>query len=100
MDVRVSHRGPTVVLEVTGRIDYETAAEFAGVMEGLVRQTEAEVLVDLSRVVYVSSSGLRALLIAARKMDAAGKSLVLSGLNDTVREVFDISGFTGLFRFA
>lgn len=100
MDIRVSHRGPTVVLEVTGRIDYETAGEFSGVMAGLSRQDEEEILLDLSRVVYVSSVGLRALLIAARQMDGNGKRLVLSGLNDTVREVFDISGFTGLFHFA
>jgi anti-anti-sigma factor len=50
--------------------------------------------VDFSALDYISSAGLRVLLGAAKQLKASGGSLRTFGLNDSVREVFDISGFS------
>lgn len=52
---------------------------------------------DMARHDYVSSAGLRVMLKTAKTSRAAKKKLVLAGLQPTVQEVFDISGFTALF---
>jgi len=46
----------------------------------------------------ISSSGLRVLLVAAKKLSTTGKKLTISAMQDHIKEVFDISGFTELFN--
>ena len=54
-------------------------------------------LLDLEKVAYVSSAGLRVFLMLAKQSRAAGGRLALCSLAPEVKEVFDISGFTALF---
>ncbi len=55
---------------------------------------------DMAGVDYVASSGLRSRLIAAKQIKAAGHDLSLSCLQPSVREVFNISGFSTIFRIS
>lgn len=96
MEIREENRGKAVVITVSGRIDSNTAAELEAVLPARVEANGATV-VDLAEVAYVSSAGLRVLLKGAKAAKAAGKGLVLSGLSPSVREVFDISGFSSIF---
>lgn len=52
---------------------------------------------DLSGVEYISSAGLRSLLVLGKRIKAKGGTLLLVGLQGMVKEVFDISGFAALF---
>ena len=60
-------------------------------------QADPATVVDLSSVSYVSSAGLRVLLKGAKTAKASGHRLVLAGIAPSVREVFDISGFSTIF---
>ncbi|ABQ67855.1 anti-sigma-factor antagonist [Rhizorhabdus wittichii RW1] len=96
MDISENSRDGTLVISAAGRIDSTTAGELEAVLPARVRDHGA-VVVDLSGVPYVSSAGLRVLLIGAKGAKAAGHRLVITGVAPAVREVFDISGFSKIF---
>ncbi|WP_293676376.1 STAS domain-containing protein [uncultured Phenylobacterium sp.] len=96
MDIREETRGDVLVVTAAGRLDSNTAAVLEAVLPARAQATPKLVL-DLSGVPYVSSAGLRILLMGAKAARAAGHKLVLAGLSPSVREVFDISGFTSIF---
>ena len=96
MDIREDTRGDACLVAVSGRLDSNTAAALEAVLPARVKDNP-KLILDLADTPYVSSAGLRVLLIAAKAARAAGHKLVLSGLSPSVREVFDISGFTSIF---
>ncbi len=85
-----------LVLQISGRLDSNTARDLEAVLPARV-QSQKAVLVDLSQVQYVSSAGLRVLLKGAKGAKASGCNLMLSGLAPDVYEVFDVSGFATIF---
>lgn len=56
-------------------------------------------VIDLSQLDYISSSGLRVILLAAKRLNSTAGKLVLCCLTDNVRQVFELAGFLSLFRF-
>lgn len=99
MDISENSRDGALVISAVGRIDSTTAGALEAVLPGRVRDN-AVVVADLSGVPYVSSAGLRVLLIGAKAAKAAGHKLIITGVAPAVREVFDISGFTKIFTIA
>jgi anti-anti-sigma factor len=87
--------GVTVVTPL-GRIDSNSAREVEGALLPLFDKT-TPVLVDFAMLSYISSAGLRVLLLAARRSKASGVALALAGMSSAVEEVFKISGFAKLF---
>ena len=83
-----------MTLTPVGRIDTLTAPELeaAVVLDGV-----DELVFDLTEVDYVSSAGLRVFLGAQKRM--GGKSMKIAHVNPSVREVFDITGFSDIFAF-
>ena len=96
MDISEETRGGVLVVTASGRLDSNTAGVLQAVLPTRVQSNPATIL-DLAEMAYVSSAGLRVLLIAAKAARSNGHRLVLTGLSDSVREVFDISGFTTIF---
>lgn len=96
MEISEETRGGAAVIAVSGRIDSNTASELETMLPARIEANRATV-VDLASVAYVSSAGLRVLLKGAKVAKAKGNALVLSGLAPSVREVFDISGFSSIF---
>lgn len=96
MDISENSRGGALVISATGRLDSSTAGALEAVLPARVREQKA-VILNLADVPYVSSAGLRVLLIGAKAAKAAGNRLIITGLSPAVREVFDVSGFTKIF---
>lgn len=96
MNISENSRDGALVISAAGRIDSTTAGTLEAVLPARVRENGAVVL-DLAGVPYVSSAGLRVLLIGAKAAKAAGHSLVIANVAPAVHEVFDISGFTKIF---
>lgn len=96
MDISEEQRGGALVIAAWGRIDSNTANDLEAVLPPRV-QTHPATVMDLTGVSYVSSAGLRVLLKGAKIAKASGHKLVLTGLAPSVREVFDISGFSAIF---
>ena len=96
MDIREETRDGVLLIHAAGRLDSASAGELEAVLPARA-QANPKVVLDLTDTPYVSSAGLRVLLIGAKAARAAGHKLVLTGLAPPVREVFDISGFTSIF---
>ena len=83
-----------LTLAVAGRLETMTAPELEKVVkEELTGVTE--LVFDLSGLEYISSAGLRVLLSAQKIMNAQG-AMKVTGVNELVQEVFDITGFTDI----
>jgi anti-anti-sigma factor len=88
------------VVAVTGRIDYMNAEDFKSALQPHLANCAAggdRVVLDLSQLEYVSSAGLRVLMIAAKDVRARKGTLVAVSLQPVVREIFEISRFTLVF---
>lgn len=98
MDIEESRRDDVTVLQLSGSIDSETAFEFEDAVTKVFQDGARRVVVDLGEVDQLTSSGIRVLLLLAKKLGAANGKLALSSLNEHVRTVLEISGLTGRFR--
>ena len=84
--------GSAILLRPSGRLDHETSAEFEKDLVEAVRSCLVAVL-DMSEVPYVSSVGLRAIMMAAKESKATKGSMAVAGLQPVVEEIFQISRF-------
>lgn len=81
------------VLRPTGRIDFDTTPPLQDRLLPLVELPGAKVIVDFAEVSYISSSGLRALMLGAKAAKSGQGRLVVCNLNPNVAEIFRISRF-------
>ena len=84
----------TIVLHVAGAVDSNTAPEL---QEALLRAAEAPsggVELELAKVSFMSSAGLRALLLASKALQKRGERLKLSNVPLPIRNVLNLTGFT------
>ena len=86
-----------VVLEPVGRLESKTSPELDKKVVALLAAGERKFVVDLGATEYVSSAGLRVLLMLAKKVSGGAGRLALCGLNPQVSEVFEIAGLGALF---
>ena len=91
MTIEKKINGEAVTLIVSGRLDTQTAPELENELDNILSGLK-ELIFDLTNLEYVSSAGLRVILKAQKAMNAPG-SMKLTGVNDSIMEVFDITGF-------
>ncbi len=97
MNIKEIKKDLATVIMIEGRLDSSSSGMLEKKILSLMETGEKNFLVDFSGMDYISSAGLRVLLMAAKKTKPAGGKVVLSALTDNVREVFDIAGFTSIF---
>lgn len=81
------------IVAITGSLDSTTSPEAQKSLDAVVAGAK-KVLLDFSGLDYISSAGLRVLLGAAKQLRGSGGTLGMFGLNQSVKEVFEISGFS------
>lgn len=94
MQIGEQRQGEAVVLQPVGRIDNDTSPAFQTRLLGAIGTAPASVLVDLGGVDYISSAGLRALMMAAKQSKASKGKLAVANLKSVVKEIFAISRFS------
>lgn len=94
MTINKTINDTTVTIALEGRLDTITSPELEGVFGEALAGATALVL-DLKDLAYISSSGLRVLLKAQKQMNKQG-SMVLTGVNEAVMEVFEVTGFADI----
>ncbi len=97
MEIKEEKRGEVKVIGLRGRLDAATSPDVERRLLAMVAQGEVRIAFDLSRLTYISSMGLRVLMVVAKQVQNSGGRLALATLNDTVREIFNLAGFTCLF---
>ena len=91
MTIEKKINGESVTLIVSGRLDTQTAPELENELDTVLSCLK-ELTFDMTNLEYVSSAGLRVILKAQKAMNMQG-SMKLTGVNDSIMEVFDITGF-------
>ncbi len=81
-------------VHLNGRLDATTSAQVEATVTAVFQGGAKALVIDFTRLDYISSAGLRVLLSAAKHAKTAGAKLALFGLSEEVRQIFDISGFT------
>ncbi|MGE5397729.1 MAG: STAS domain-containing protein [Chitinophagales bacterium] len=85
-----------MVVTVQGRMDTVTAPNFEKEAGGWIESGTTNMILDLTGLEYISSAGLRSLLITAKKLKGAGGNLLLCQLSEMVKEVICMAGFDSI----
>jgi len=93
-----SNQGDCVVLELTGRLDAKTSPELENKLAAHLARGKKIFLLDFTNLGYLSSAGLRVLVAAAQTAEDNDGKLMLSALCSSVKEIFDVTGFSDLFQ--
>ena len=93
MDVKWERKNETAVARVEGRIDGANFWEFQSVLESGVEPDVQTVVVDFEQVAFISSAGLRVVLMLGKQLRKRGAKLSVCSLNGSIRRIFEVSGF-------
>jgi len=98
MDIETEQEGDSLFVSLAGRLDSSNAAESESKLLAAQDGGEAKMAVDFSKLDYISSAGLRVILLLAKKARQGNGKLVLFGMQPQIRDVFEISGFLQILK--
>jgi len=98
MKITKNTKGNTTILALEGRLDTVTSTQLANELSGVFEGEAVNLIFDFAALEYISSAGLRVLLSAQKKVNALGTEMKITGTNETVKEIFDITGFSGIMK--
>ncbi len=94
MDITTRTQNGVTLVAFAGKLDSNTSPQAQQALDAILAGGARKVVIDFTALDYISSAGLRVLLGTAKRLTGAQGGLRLFGLNETIREVFDISGFS------
>ena len=97
MNIEQSIAGGVTVVAPRGRIDTTTSGSVDEAVRAAVDGGSRSLVVDFADVDYISSAGLRVFLVLAKRLKPPAGRLVLCGMGQPVRQVFQLAGFLPLF---
>ena len=93
MELTTQEANGVMVVGFEGKLDTNTCPDAEVLMKKTLDDGAKKILVDFSKLDFVSSAGLRVLLSTAKRLESSGGELRICGLNESVGEIFEISGF-------
>ncbi len=100
MKIGTKNQGDIQMLELSGELDYHSSPELREKLSELTGKQTSKILVDLSGVDYMDSSGIATFVEAFQKTKRYQGRLILAALTDTVRGVFEIAKLDSIFEIA
>jgi len=97
MQIDEERAGAALVIAPAGRVDSVSSGELEKLVVSRIEGGERRLVIDLAGVEYISSAGLRVLLLAAKRLKEPPSALVLCGMGPGVRTVLELAGFLPLF---
>ncbi len=98
MDLQTKIENNAIIVTISGRLDAVTAPDYEKSIRELIDGGNSYFVVDFEQLDYISSAGLRALLLMAKLLKEKSGQVRFANVQGNVRSVFDMSGFTGLFK--
>lgn len=99
MNTTIEEINGKFVATLIGELDTAAAMEAEETLKPLYNTNGKDVVIDCSGLEYIASSGLRILLGILKGAKANGSKVVLRKVNDEIKNVFNLTGFTDLFEF-
>jgi anti-sigma B factor antagonist len=97
MKITEEPSGDLCLISLEGRLDNESTQNFQETVSKRIDTGSSKLVMDMRQLDYISSVGLRGLLIVSKKLKPLGGKLVMFGLQAHIKDVFDIAGFSSLF---
>ncbi len=85
-----------IVMPSENRVDGTNARDFQVGLEAAIEETDSAVIFDAETLTYISSAGLRAILLVVKSINRRGGKFAVCSLSDPIREIFSISGFDNI----
>ena len=98
MELTEEKLGAITMIGIAGRLDTTNYGILETRLMNMIEGGEKKIILDCSKMDYISSSGLRIFLMALKKIKLAGGGFILFGLQETIREIFEIAGFNTIFK--
>ncbi|CAA7623930.1 Anti-sigma factor antagonist [Candidatus Terasakiella magnetica] len=100
MSITTEADGERQIISMSGKLDSTNAPEAERAVMGALAEGSLKVVLDLAGLEYVSSAGLRVVLMAVKRLKAAGGQLILCSVQPGVKEILDIAGFTAVLSLS
>jgi anti-sigma B factor antagonist len=98
MEITINEQDGRLIAAINGDLDNAASSQAERSLAPVFDRTDCDVVIDCTEMPYISSSGLRLLLNVFKHTRSNGHAAILKGMNDEVKEVFELSGFLQLFK--
>lgn len=98
MEINKKTNEDSTTIALSGRLDTVTCVQLSDELAEIFETGAVNLVFDFTALEYISSAGLRVLLTAQKKVNALGTKMEIRGTNETVKEIFDITGFSGIIN--
>ena len=98
MKTEITHNANQVIAAFEGRLDTAAAVQTAEDVKPLMELEHKEIILDCTKLEYISSSGLRIFLSIRKEAAAHGSKVIVRNINNDIRQVFMMTGFISLFE--
>lgn len=85
------------VIYVDGDLTTNSSPQVEAEINEILEGTETNVIINVEKVNFIASTGLRIILVLGKRLNKDGLKLIMCSMNDTTKSVFDISGFSKMF---
>lgn len=96
MDIIKTSKDNVMTLALSGRLDTVTSSKLGEELAKVFEEGAIELVFDFKALDYISSAGLRVLLTAQKKINSSATTMKIINANDGIKEVFDVTGFSGI----
>jgi anti-sigma B factor antagonist len=96
MTITKTTNANNVTLALAGRLDTITSVQLTNEFDALFSEGSSDITLDLKGIDYISSAGLRVLLVAQKQVNSKNRKLELTGVNGSVKDVLDMTGFSSI----
>lgn len=93
LELQADQSEGVLIISVAGRIDGMNAQEFHENLDKEISGSDNPVVLDLEKLSYISSAGLRSILLVAKTLQGRKTKFILCSLPDPIKEIFEIAGF-------
>jgi anti-sigma B factor antagonist len=95
MNIEKKNSGDTLTIALEGRLDTTTSPDLEEVVTGALEDFDS-IIFDFENLSYISSAGLRVVLSIQKKMNAKNGNFIIKNVNDSVQEIFNMTGFSNI----
>lgn len=99
MNAKIEEIDGKYVATLEGEMDTAAALEAEETLKPLFTSDGKDVIIDCTHLEYIASSGLRILISILKGARSTGSRVVMRGVNDDIKNVFNLTGFTSIFEF-
>ena len=95
MEIKKEQNGDELIIYLDGRLDTTTSPKLEQELKDSLDDNTKKLVIDLEKLEYMSSAGLRVLLQAQKQMNKQGEMIVRS-VNETIKDIFEVTGFSDI----